>query len=112
MGWLIFMGNLIHFSVKDGRPLSTEEVEETARQAEYRNASFSTYRFRGKTWGRGFADSFSLAEAKRAGKGWWKDPRWRRNLMEFLVRTAISLDRTPTSVTCQESRPKTLDPIT
>ena len=81
VGWLIFMGSLSYYSVKSGRALSTEEVEETARQAKYRNASFSTYRFRGKTWGKGFEDSFSFAEAKRAGKGWWKDPRWRRNLV-------------------------------
>ena len=51
VGWLIFMGSLIYYSVKGGRVLSTEEVEETARQVKYRNASFSTYRFRGKTWG-------------------------------------------------------------
>jgi hypothetical protein len=81
VGWLIFMGSLIYYSVKGGSPLSSEEVEETARQVKFRNASVSTYRFRGKTWGKGFADSFSLAEAKRAGKGWWKDPRWRRNLI-------------------------------
>ena len=81
LGWLIFMGSLIYYSVKDGRALSTEEVEETAKQVKYRNASFSTYRFRGKTWGKGFEDSFSFAEAKRAGKGWWKDPRWRRNFV-------------------------------
>jgi hypothetical protein len=81
LGWLIFMGSVIYFSVKDGRPLTTEEVEETAKQVKYRNASFSTYRFRGKTWGKGFEDSFSFAEAKRAGKGWWKDPRWRRNFV-------------------------------
>jgi hypothetical protein len=81
IGWLIFMGSLIYFSVKGGRALSAEEVKETARQAKYRNASFSTYRFRGKTWGKGFDDSFSFAEAKKAGKGWWKDPRWRRNFI-------------------------------
>lgn len=81
MGWLIFIGSLIYYSVKGGSPLSAAEVEETARQVKYRNTSFSTYRFRGTTWDRGFTDSFSLAEAKRARKGWWKDPRWRRNLI-------------------------------
>jgi len=70
VGWLIFMGSLIYYSVKGGRALSTEEVEETARQAKYRNAPFSVYRFRGKTWGKGFEDSLSIADAKRAGKGW------------------------------------------
>ena len=81
LGWLLFMGSLIYYSVKDGRALSTEDVEETAKQVKYRNASFSTYRFWGKTWGKGFEDSFSFADAKRAGKGWWKDPRWRRNFV-------------------------------
>ncbi len=81
LGWLIFMGSLIYYSVKDGRALSTEEVEETAKQVKYRNAPLSTYRFRGKTWGKGFEDSFSFADAKRAGKDWWKDPRWRRNFV-------------------------------
>jgi len=81
VGWLIFMGSLIYYSVKSGRALRIEEVEETARQVKYRNAPFSVYRFRGKAWGKGFDDSFSFAEAKRAGKGWWKDPRWRRNLV-------------------------------
>jgi hypothetical protein len=81
LGFLIFMGSVIYYSVKGGSPLSAEEVEETARQVKYRNASVSAYRFRGKTWGKGFEDSFSFAEAKRAGKGWWKDPRWRRNFV-------------------------------
>ena len=45
VGWLIFMGSLIYYSVKGGRVLSTEEVEETARQVKYRNASFSTIRY-------------------------------------------------------------------
>jgi len=81
LGWLIFMGTVIYFSVKDGRPLTTEEVEETARQTSYPRSFVSAYRLRGKTWGKGFDDSFSIAEAKRAGKDWWKDPRWRRNFV-------------------------------
>src|SRR5437660_9828321 len=51
VGWLIFMGSLIYYSVNGGRALSTEEVDETARQAEYRDALVSVWRCRGKSGG-------------------------------------------------------------
>jgi Flp pilus assembly protein TadB len=81
IGFLLFMGGVIYGSMQSRKPLTHEQIQDMTRQIRYPQAFFSKTWFRGKSWGRGFEDEFSISEAKQAGISGWNDPRWRRNFV-------------------------------
>ena len=81
IGFVLFMGGVIYGSMQGGRPLTHDQIQDMTRQIRYPQAFFSKNWFRGKSWGRGFVDEFSVSEAKQAGIAGWSDPRWRRNFL-------------------------------
>jgi hypothetical protein len=85
LGFAVFMGGAVYYSIKSGRPPGDGGVEETARQGMYAKMGFSRYWFWGRTWSRGFSDEFSIHEAKTACSRWWSELRWQR---AFVIGTA------------------------
>jgi hypothetical protein len=81
LGFLVFMGGAVYWSLKAGTPPNDGEAGKSSGQLQYQSPSFSWYRFWGKSWSWGFEDQASFAEAKQARKGWWHNPRWRRNFV-------------------------------
>jgi hypothetical protein len=81
LGFLVFMGGAVYWSLKAGTPPGDGEAGKTPGQLQYQSPSFSWYRFWGRTWSWGFEDQASFAEVKQARKGWWRNPRWRRNFV-------------------------------
>ena len=85
LGFAVFLGGAVYYSMRSGRPPGDGGAGETARQSMPPNVDCSRYWFWGKTWSRGFSDKFSIHEAKTAGSRWWSDLRWRR---AFVMGTA------------------------
>ena len=78
LGFAVFMGGAVYYSMKSGRPPGEGGLGETAKQMTYPKTGLYRYWFWGRTWGRGFSDEFSIHEAKIAGQRWWSDLRWQR----------------------------------
>ncbi len=87
MGFVMFMGGLIHMMLVAGTPMSPAEVEAlmarnmlSGRPGAWRAAR---YRFKGETVGREGGEEWSLLEMKEAWRIglWWRDPVWRRRFI-------------------------------
>ncbi|HWX54106.1 MAG TPA: hypothetical protein VN176_05885 [Verrucomicrobiae bacterium] len=87
LGFLVFMGGAIYWTIKDGAPAGAQENGETGEAGRNlmpvagQRPFFFWYRFWGKIWAQGFEDHASFAEVKQARHGWWGNPRWRRNFV-------------------------------
>jgi hypothetical protein len=85
LGFVLFMGGLIHLMLTGGQPMTHVEVEEMARQSRDLSARpyvwrRSTYRIRGRTVGAQAEDAASFSEIKAAWRSgaWRRSRRWRR----------------------------------
>ncbi len=95
VGFVLFMGGILHRIFGGaGEPMTHGEVEDLARsvhmEARPSAARVSAYRFRGRSAGSSFAETFTVREAKDAWRqrSWRESPRWRSN---FVVMVGVAL---------------------
>jgi hypothetical protein len=93
IGFILFMGGVIHMVLTSGTPMSRREIEElSARNLNPQPALLkaSGYRHYGPAVGAQAEESVTLAEVKAAwrARAWQVSPRWRRL---FLIQIGVAL---------------------
>ena len=95
LGFMLFMGGILYrIFGGEGEPMSHADVEDLSRRSAFHTrpsfARASAYRFKGKSAGSSFHDSFSIKEAKAAWnqRAWRNSLRWRGN---FVIMAGVLL---------------------